>query len=475
MTRTVGGTTIGATGTVTRYCNYLLASQIGAVVGYTPTYRHRLNTITIGSVSGSTESGFGFDMEGRLTNQTGLTPRTLTWDAKGRMNTMLQKSSTETYRYDPNNYRIGRLGGMLGTLDYYLEGEHLESVVQAGTVVEKYFRGSSVDELVAGFEMQNREFVPTMYQHDQVNSVVAESNVSGGTQASFTYTSFGQTQAISGTQASRLKFTGREDDGNGLYYYRARYYDPMVGRFISEDPKKFKAGINFYSYANNNPINGNDPYGFQVNITGGNNVYNVAFTNVYFTGSGYTPAFQQQYINATQRGLSGNFPPYTINTTVSVSPGNVPVFGGIQIDVVSARNLGKDQNGNIIQGQAGVANPFTSNASLSAQFPASANNATILHEDFHLMTEGQANVFSGHDQQGTDIMSADVPGVKRTVTGNDFTQAFAAHGQNGTPSVQNDVSGGEDTSAGANPGADGGFLLYPSKPNTNQSQSVYSK
>ncbi len=46
-----------------------------------------------------------------------------------------------------------------------------------------------------------------------------------------------------------------------MYYYRARYYDPEVGRFLTEDPLQFNAGVNFYAYVNNNPINANDPSG----------------------------------------------------------------------------------------------------------------------------------------------------------------------------------------------------------------------
>jgi len=46
-----------------------------------------------------------------------------------------------------------------------------------------------------------------------------------------------------------------------LYYYRARYYDPIVGRFLTEDPTRYRAGTNFYVYASNNPITFNDPMG----------------------------------------------------------------------------------------------------------------------------------------------------------------------------------------------------------------------
>jgi RHS repeat-associated protein len=50
-------------------------------------------------------------------------------------------------------------------------------------------------------------------------------------------------------------FTGREyDPETGLYYYRARYYDPKIGRFVSQDPIGFLGGNNFYAYVENNPV-----------------------------------------------------------------------------------------------------------------------------------------------------------------------------------------------------------------------------
>jgi len=56
-------------------------------------------------------------------------------------------------------------------------------------------------------------------------------------------------------------YTGRELDETGLYYYRARYYDPSIGRFMSEDPIKFSGGDNFYRYAENDPVDLKDPTG----------------------------------------------------------------------------------------------------------------------------------------------------------------------------------------------------------------------
>ncbi|MCF6245659.1 MAG: RHS repeat-associated core domain-containing protein, partial [Sulfurovum sp.] len=57
-------------------------------------------------------------------------------------------------------------------------------------------------------------------------------------------------------------YTAREFDREDLYYYRARYYDPTLGRFISSDPIEFLAGdFNFYRYVGNDPVNWNDPSG----------------------------------------------------------------------------------------------------------------------------------------------------------------------------------------------------------------------
>jgi RHS repeat-associated protein len=69
-------------------------------------------------------------------------------------------------------------------------------------------------------------------------------------------------QHASGTVTNPYQYTGRDyDPETGLRYYRARYYDSTVGRFLSEDPINFGGGINFYSYAANNPAAFTDPGG----------------------------------------------------------------------------------------------------------------------------------------------------------------------------------------------------------------------
>jgi len=56
-------------------------------------------------------------------------------------------------------------------------------------------------------------------------------------------------------------FTGREPDETGLVYYRARYYEPTLGRFVSMDPAGMPDGVNRYAYVGNDPVGMVDPSG----------------------------------------------------------------------------------------------------------------------------------------------------------------------------------------------------------------------
>ncbi len=99
------------------------------------------------------------------------------------------------------------------------------------------------------------------YLHaDMLGSVVRISSTGGAVSLTRQYDAWGNLEEGAGEPG--YAFTGREwDPESGLYYYRARYYDPRIGRFVSEDPVGFRAGPNFYTYVSSNPVNLADPSG----------------------------------------------------------------------------------------------------------------------------------------------------------------------------------------------------------------------
>lgn len=96
---------------------------------------------------------------------------------------------------------------------------------------------------------------------DALGSTIALTTSSGSTLASYAYEPFGNTTVTSGTSTNRFEYTGRENDGTGVYFYRGRYYNPILQRFVSEDPIGIAGGINLHAYVSNNPFGCSDPFG----------------------------------------------------------------------------------------------------------------------------------------------------------------------------------------------------------------------
>lgn len=96
---------------------------------------------------------------------------------------------------------------------------------------------------------------------DALGTTLELADASGTFQTHYTFEPFGASTISGSTSANTLQFRGRESDGTGLYYYRARYYDPRVGRFASEDPIGFAGGDNVYAYVDNRPLDLSDPSG----------------------------------------------------------------------------------------------------------------------------------------------------------------------------------------------------------------------
>jgi len=103
---------------------------------------------------------------------------------------------------------------------------------------------------------------PATLLADALGSTLGLTDANGNLNTTYTYEPFGNVAISGAANSNSFQFTGRENDGTGLYFYRARYYSPMFQRFIAQDPMDFAGqNANLYAYAVNAPINLIDPLG----------------------------------------------------------------------------------------------------------------------------------------------------------------------------------------------------------------------
>ncbi|HEY6369149.1 MAG TPA: RHS repeat-associated core domain-containing protein, partial [Candidatus Sulfotelmatobacter sp.] len=212
--------------------------------------------------SGKTALGSALDNNGNtLTKVVGSNTTTYAWDYENRMTsvTLPGTGGTVSFKYDPFGRRIYKSSSSATSI-YAYDGDNLiEETNSSGAVVARY--SGTVDRLDEPLAMQ-RSSVTSYYQGDGLGSPTSLSNAAGSLTQTYAFDSFGNQTASSGSITNPFRFTGREfDSETNLYFYRARYYDPNLGRFLGEDPIGFDGSIGFYTYSDNNPVNWTDPLG----------------------------------------------------------------------------------------------------------------------------------------------------------------------------------------------------------------------
>jgi RHS repeat-associated protein len=212
------------------------------------TYNAANHQLTFGGQS------LNYDLNGSLTSDG---TATYTWDARNRLNSVSGAGTTASFQYDPLGRRTRKLIDGT-TTDFLYDGVNPVQELSGGGVVANLLTGLGIDE---NFTRTHSAGTRALLA-EALGSTLALTDPAGAVQTQYTYEPFGVTSTSGPTNGNSFQYTGRENDGTGLHYYRARYYHPALGRFVSEDPVGFLGGdTNLYAYVGNNPLNWTDPRG----------------------------------------------------------------------------------------------------------------------------------------------------------------------------------------------------------------------
>ena len=202
-------------------------------------------------------SALSHDANGNLL---GFQGKAYGWNSRDQL-AWISGAASASFAYDALGRREART--VSGTNRQFLyDGLNPIQERSSGAVTASVLTGLGIDESFKRTEGSNIEH----YLTDTLGSTLRLTNDSAAKIVDYTYEAYGETSADA-SSGNALQYTGRENDGTGLYYYRARYYDPALKRFIAEDPIGLFGGPNLYAYSRSNPILYRDPLGLEVTMT----------------------------------------------------------------------------------------------------------------------------------------------------------------------------------------------------------------
>ena len=190
--------------------------------------------------------------------------------------------------------------GTPSTVQYLYEGAQALGELRDGILSHRLLTGLSLDETIARIAIntngQKDSTNSRIYLTDALNSVIAQlsddNTNPGQLQNSYAYSPYGESSTI-GPDATNNpnQYTSRENDGTGLYFYRARYLDPQLKIWISEDPIGLRAGLNVRAYVGGDPVGKIDPKGLFSIIVGGGGSFVVGAGGEGSVGAYFNPGF----------------------------------------------------------------------------------------------------------------------------------------------------------------------------------------
>ena len=185
---------------------------------------------------------------------------------------------TIAYKYDVEDRRSEKKVNGYSTRYVYDGDQVIAEYDGNNNLLRKYIYGPGVDKPVSMIEVADAN--ATYYYHfDALGSVVALSDSDGDTVQTYEYSVYGEVAVEDANHPNPYMFAGRRYDIEiGLYYNRARYYNPYMGRFLQTDSVGYDDGMNLYRYCMNNPLNYLDPGG---NMTWGQHPFLPVELNPY--------------------------------------------------------------------------------------------------------------------------------------------------------------------------------------------------
>jgi len=240
----------------------------GVTNTYTLGLGNRLDTWTGGS--------YDYDLAGNVTDITDVSrpDLSLTWNSQYQLTGVSTNGTlAETYGYDPLGRRAWTADGSVTNWHVH-DGMHVVADLDAaGTVLRSYTWGPGIDNLLAITVHGSTETNTYLAITDHLGTVHALADENGAVVESYRFDAWGNVlgvldgtgQPLSETSVgNRFLFQGREYSwATGLYNFRARWYDPITGRWLSKDPIGINGGLNQYVAFGNNPVRFRDPLGLR--------------------------------------------------------------------------------------------------------------------------------------------------------------------------------------------------------------------
>ena len=157
--------------------------------------------------------------------------RSFAWNTRNQLSSV-SGAATATFRYDTMGRRISKTVSGTTTQFLYDGLNPIQEKNAANAPTANQLPRLSLDELYSRTETGIVRHLLT----DALGSTIALTDSAGTLPTTYTYEPYGETTIAGAANTNSFKYTGREDDGTGLYYYRTQYYNPTLKRFISEDP-----------------------------------------------------------------------------------------------------------------------------------------------------------------------------------------------------------------------------------------------